>query len=482
LKRITQLHRDALRRATSQRIVVLLWLHVPALALLPFAMGSAWNLWLPLIAIVLAGIGSLAVKAGPDRTSAHLAAGVALVGMSGLSAQLLAGSGWDAYADLHALALVALLSCYLDWRVTIAATTALLVLHPAMGALGWEAQALSLQRLILLLIVAATSFWFSTYIERTIAAVNVSIAEAEAKALREEAELRLASEVATDLAAQAAEERLALDFQSEVGSLVGDANNAAQGVRNAVAQISGVAQGTLKRTVVIATASEETHGSAQSLATSVDQLAASISKVSREVREVSDASFKAMEGAGATNETVRQLSDSASRIEDVVKAINKIAAQTKSVALNATIEAARAGEAGRGFAVVANEVKELATQTAKATVDIEREIASIRTDMASAMGAIDEMASTVAQLGGITVSVAGSMDEQAEIAREIVVGATRAAEATESVVSNLRSLVRDAEQGEAAAVEGSRDADLLAQKCGAVESSVRDFVRTLLAA
>jgi methyl-accepting chemotaxis protein len=78
----------------------------------------------------------------------------------------------------------------------------------------------------------------------------------------------------------------------------------------------------------------------------------------------------------------------AQKIGDVVSLINDIASQTNLLAPNATIKAARAGEAGKGFAVVASEVKSLATQTGKATEEIDAPITSMQAATGEAVRAI----------------------------------------------------------------------------------------------
>jgi len=64
-------------------------------------------------------------------------------------------------------------------------------------------------------------------------------------------------------------------------------------------------------------------------------------------------------------------------VADVAEQVQAIAKQTNLLALNAKIEAARAGDAGRGFAVVASEVKDLSTQTSRATQEISKTLDSL---------------------------------------------------------------------------------------------------------
>jgi hemoglobin-like flavoprotein len=90
-----------------------------------------------------------------------------------------------------------------------------------------------------------------------------------------------------------------------------------------------------------------------------------------------DAFADAIAAVNTIDEEAKGLEEEIQAVANVAEQVQAIARQTNLLALNAKIEAARAGEAGRGFDVVATEVKELSTQTSRATQEISGTLESL---------------------------------------------------------------------------------------------------------
>ncbi|EOD01205.1 methyl-accepting chemotaxis protein [Caldisalinibacter kiritimatiensis] len=108
---------------------------------------------------------------------------------------------------------------------------------------------------------------------------------------------------------------------------------------------------------------------------------------------------------------VMNLSSSISEIGKITDVIADISEQTNLLALNANIEAARAGEAGRGFAVVAEQVRNLAEESKKSTVEIQSLIESISKESNQVINTAKDVEGFVKSQTEIVTSTTSSFED-----------------------------------------------------------------------
>jgi methyl-accepting chemotaxis protein len=276
--------------------------------------------------------------------------------------------------------------------------------------------------------------------------------------------------------------RLADEFQTTVGNIVNAVSTASGELEKAASTLTRTAENTQKLSGAVAAASEDASNNVQTVASAAEEMTASVNEIAQRVQESSRIASEAVQQAGKTDARIGELSAAASRIGDVVKLITAIAEQTNLLALNATIEAARAGEAGKGFAVVASEVKQLATQTAKATDEIGTQIATMQTATQDSVAAIKEIGGTIARISEIAGAIAAAVEEQGAATQEIARNVQQAAQGTTKVATNITDVNRGASETGAASAQVLGSAQSLARDSGSLKSEVERFVKMVRAA
>ncbi|MDO5672086.1 MAG: methyl-accepting chemotaxis protein [Actinomycetaceae bacterium] len=210
-------------------------------------------------------------------------------------------------------------------------------------------------------------------------------------------------------------------------------SNAVEAFTNNVAEAGAQSE-------IMAAAANEVSASVATVAAGAEEMGASIREISQNANEAARVATSATTMAAETNKIVAKLGVSSQEIGEVIKTINSIAEQTNLLALNATIEAARAGEAGKGFAVVAGEVKELASETAKATEDISNRVQQIQGDTDQAVTALEEINAIITQINEYQMSIASAVEQQTATTQEMSRSASEAADGTTQIADNITSL------------------------------------------
>jgi len=217
-----------------------------------------------------------------------------------------------------------------------------------------------------------------------------------------------------------------LELSKNAGITAEQANS----VTSAVEQMSGQLAG-------VASASEQSALNMGMVAAAVEEMQSTVGEIAKQSDQARGITEDAVAQAELASDEINALRRSALEISKVTETINEISEQTNLLALNATIEAARAGSAGKGFAVVAGEIKELARQTAQATLEIKDQIQGIQGATRETVTEIEGVTKDISDVNEMIDTVAAAVEEQSVTTREIATNVGQAALGIQEITENL---------------------------------------------
>jgi len=268
-------------------------------------------------------------------------------------------------------------------------------------------------------------------------------------------------------------------FEQTISQITQRVAGMSETLQNAANGLTTTAKDTQLLSATVASASEQASASVKSAVAGTESLESSIGEISRKVQDSLGTATSAVAQAEMASRQISELNQAASRIGDVIKMIGAIAQQTNLLALNATIEAARAGESGKGFAVVAHEVKQLASQTSKATDEITAQIGAIQSVTGTTVAAISDISDTIASISQNSKSIADAIEQQMLATKEITYNVTMAATGSTEVASAIVDVRHGAENTETAAADVHGSANALQAESRQLHHEVENFLVAL---
>ncbi len=277
-------------------------------------------------------------------------------------------------------------------------------------------------------------------------------------------------------------EKVVAAFREEAAQIVGFVRTTADDMNSSAETLirSAEATGKSMRDAERLAYEDAEHVGAVAQATS--DLSETVEGVGRQIGEAGRVTAAGAELGREARHSVATLAETAEKIGAVVGLIRAIADQTNLLALNATIEAARAGEAGRGFAVVAQEVKQLATQTTKATEEIAGNVDAIQGATREAVRQIGSVTETLETIEKSSAAIAQAVEEQSAMTSEISARGKQVAHDTDGLTRSISTVAGAVADTSRVADEVTTVAKDLSEAAISLDERIRRFLTDVAAA
>jgi len=287
-------------------------------------------------------------------------------------------------------------------------------------------------------------------------------AQAAERAAREQRQIQVDTEITA--------------FDADIAGVFQHLSESADTLRNMAGGLQARAEATAQQAGIVSASAHTASDNVEAVAVAAEELTASVGEIGRQVAVSAEVAQLAVREAQRGSTVVEGLSAAASSIGEIVALIDDIAAKTNLLALNATIEAARAGESGKGFAVVANEVKSLASQTARATQDITGQINTIRDATGEAVAIIADIGNIIERINQSSKAIAEAVDQQGAATREIARNVQSAASGAGAVSQAIGEVTHETERTGVVSTDVLKTSDDLAVRAAALRQRVDRFL------
>lgn len=265
------------------------------------------------------------------------------------------------------------------------------------------------------------------------------------------------------------------DSSNQLAAISNQMQSGAEDTAARSSQVSAAAEEMSANQNTVAAAMEQASVNVNMVAAATEEMNATINEIAQNSNRAKGITTQAVDKSKRASERVDELGKAADEINKVTEAITEISEQTNLLALNATIEAARAGEAGKGFAVVANEIKDLAKQTAQATLDIKTKIQGIQKATGITVTEINEIQAVISDIDQIVTTIAAAIEEQTATTREIAENVSQASSGISEVNSNVAQSSAVSEEIATDIAEVNNSANEMNQASSRVKNSAGDL-------